>query len=1169
MNICTIIAKNYLAHARTLSASFKEHHPDGECFVLVIDETAGYIDGAQEPFILLRPSQIGLEDWDEMRGAYDVLELSTAVKPWLLRHLLREHDDGTGVAYMDPDIRVLSRMVELEETLQRHSTVLTPHVTEGMPRDGKKPSETDILLAGVYNLGFIGLSRSDPAFALLDWWSERLLTDCHVAPDKGMFVDQRWVDFVPGLVADLDIFRDTAYNVAYWNLPERPLSRALDGRVLANGRPIRFFHFSGYSPDARETLSKHQTRVLITEDEVLRDLCFAYADALEANGFDEVRGFPYDHDILPSGTRLTKLMRTLYRVGIEAEELPETLFTSAGEAEFMAWLNEPVPATPSLTRFLHAVWDQRVDLQRAYPDPGGVDRDGYTGWCAVHGREQIGIPGALLARTPLEADAPVEPTAAGPRDAATVQGGTSILTSGVNVAGYLRSELGIGEVARQLMSALDAAGVPALPVGLHTPGSRQNHGYVAGGHERNPFPINLVCVNADGLPAFAEEAGPAFFEDKYTIGVWWWETSTFPEAYMGAFDHVDEVWVGTRFVADTLSAVAPVPVVHVPVAVDFPHPPAFDAGEIGIRAGFRFLFSYDYNSVLERKNPLGLIDAYKRAFGPDDGAVLVLKSINGSSWPSEHRQVRAAGAGRDDIKIIDFYLDPGDKDRLMASCDCYVSLHRSEGFGLTMAEAMHLGKPVIATGYSGNTDFMTPENSFLVAFDLVAIGENAGPYPSSGQWAQPDLDDAARQMRLVREAPELAVERGTRAAADIRAHHAPAVVGQAVKRRLDRIAARTPPAPRPTEAPRPASAAQERVRRLVARGGSPAAPSRFGKGGAAARKFALRAMKPYSAYQGEVNQALEDAVVERERNIQRLAAEQRAAARHTEERLIETSAALMAELRRQHARLSTQAAMIHTEQKRLTTFAENQSERIIGPERLVAETKALPYMSSDVFTIFESGVAGRVFGYDAFEATGGDDAYRAFEDLFRGSETFIADRQKRYLDIIDTSGPIVDVGCGRGEFLDVLRDAGIEAVGVDADAGMVARCHAKGHTSAVHADGLRYLEGREDASLGLVFCAQVVEHLPPEALQEFLALAAAKLRPGGLLIAETVNPHSVPALKAFWVDITHQHPLFPETMLALCRIAGFERAYVFHPNGSGDVEADRFSTGEYAVVARR
>ncbi|MBA2347137.1 MAG: glycosyltransferase [Solirubrobacterales bacterium] len=899
MNACTIIAKNYLAHARVLAHSFAEHHPDGRFFVLIIDEIDGYVDPSEESFEVVLPSQIGLEAWNEMRGAYDVLELSTAVKPWLLRWLLQEHDDGTGTAYLDPDIRVLSRMSELEETLQHHSAVLTPHVTQGMPRDGMKPSEADILLAGVYNLGFIGLSNSAPAHKLLDWWSERLLTDCHVAPERALFVDQRWVDFVPGLVAELDIFRDPTYNVAYWNLPERPLSRKADGTFTTHDRPLRFYHFSGYGPDARETLSRHQTRVRLVDDPVLSELCFAYADALEAHGYRAVREYPYDHDLLPSGTRLTGLMRSLYRSGVEALELPESLFTSGGEAEFLAWLNEPAPDEPGLSRFLHAVWLRRPDVQRAYPEPGGADRSGFLGWCVVHGREQIGIPFSLLAADPQEQNsAPDEAPAPTP----AVERVAPELPFGANVAGYLRSELGIGEVARQLITALDAVGFPVLPVGLTAPLSRQGHAYATTDADRNPFAVNLICVNADGLPAFAEEAGAAFFDGKYNVGFWWWETDTFPQKDMAAFEHVDEVWVGSSFIADALAEVSPVPVVHVPVALDFAMATPLEPGALGLPDAFTFLFSYDYNSVASRKNPLGALEAYMRAFGPDDGTALVLKSINGQTHPSQHKRVVEMAAERPDVLVLDDYLEQSQKDRLMASCDCYLSLHRSEGFGLTLAEAMFLGKPVIATNYSGNTDFMTAENSYPVDYELRRIGAGAEPYPADGEWAEPDLAHAVSLMREVRADPKAAEARGARAASDIRAQYAPDVAGRAMAARLARIAARVPS----VDTTQPAVIEHRDVTGLIARAGSPGAPSRFGKPGAAVRKAALRAMKPYTSYQHDVNQAL----VERE---SALAQAQQAAARQADERLTTALASVMAELRRQRTTLGRHDAALAAE----------------------------------------------------------------------------------------------------------------------------------------------------------------------------------------------------------------------------------------------------------------
>ena len=910
MNICTIIAKNYLAHARVLAESFSRHHPDGRCFVLVIDETDGYVDPAAEPFTLVRPDEIGLDAFDEMRGAYDVMEFSTAVKPWLLRHMLRHHDDGSGVAYMDPDIQVASRMVELEQLLREHAIVLTPHVLEGMPRDGRKPSEMDILLAGVFNLGFIGLSDRADAHLMLDWWSERLLTDCHVAPERGLFVDQRWVDFVPGLVSDLEIFRDPAYNVAYWNLPERPLERR-EGTVLVCGRPLRFYHFSGYSPSRRTLLSTHQDRVELTADETLWALCDAYGDALVAAGHEQVRELPYEHDLLPSGVRLTRAMRSLYRAGVEAGECPESVFTPAGEVDFLAWLNEPAPDAPGLSRYVHAIWSGRPDLRRAYPDVEDGDVEGYLGWCVVYGREQVAIPDALLpqrllANPPRRAvTAPAQPAAAEVRSPGR--------PFGVNVAGYLRSELGIGEVARQMISALDAAGVPALPVGLLAPDSRQGHAYVASGHDRNPFPVNIVCVNADGLPAFAREAGERFFEDRYTIGVWWWETSEFPERFLDAFELVDEVWVGSRFVAEALTAVSPVPVITVPIPLRFDAPPPLQPGEHGWPDAFTFLFSWDYCSVFARKNPLAAIEAYAAAFGEDDGTALVLKCINRHFDPAGHRRVKEAIAGRRDIVLIDGYLDPGDKDRLMGSCDCYVSLHRSEGLGLTMAEAMFHGKPVIATGYSGNVDFMTSENSYLVGYELVPIGDGAAPYPSDGVWAEPDVAEAGRLMREVFKRPAEAAARGERAARDIRAHFSAEAAGSIMRARLERVAARLEA--RDGAAKEGLEDAIARARRLLRRGARPDRPSRFGKPGGALRRLVLRVMRPYTAYQEQTNRAVDEALAALLADTQE----------RIDARIAESHATLLAQLREQRTRIAELATAL--EHERVARVRPEGSER--------------------------------------------------------------------------------------------------------------------------------------------------------------------------------------------------------------------------------------------------
>ena len=225
-----------------------------------------------------------------------------------------------------------------------------------------------------------------------------------------------------------------------------------------------------------------------------------------------------------------------------------------------------------------------------------------------------------------------------------------------------------------------------------------------------------------------------------------------------AFDFVDEVWTATEFVAAAVRASGRRPVFTVPLPL-----PIVECGtgvrrkDLQLPEGFMFLFMFDFFSVFERKNPIGLIEAFRRAFRPGEGPVLVIKAINGDARLPLLEKLRLAAADRSDVIIIDKYWLAQEKNDLLGLCDCYVSLHRSEGLGLTMAEAMGLEKPVIATGYSGNLHFMTVDNSYLVDYVTQAVPAGCSPYPEGVPWADPDLDHAAECMRRVFDRPDEAV----------------------------------------------------------------------------------------------------------------------------------------------------------------------------------------------------------------------------------------------------------------------------------------------------------------------------------------------------------------------------------------------------------------------------
>ncbi|MEA2220495.1 MAG: hypothetical protein QOJ35_3121, partial [Solirubrobacteraceae bacterium] len=746
-----------------------------------------------------------------------------------------------------------ARLDEMFEAVHEHGLVLSPHSLDPMPRDGKRPNEQDILIAGAYNLGFIGIGSGAFADQLLAWWSERLETDCIVDPMRGFFVDQRWIDLVPGMAESFHLLRDRGFNVAYWNLPARPISRDEHGTWYAGEVPLRLFHFSGFDLSHPHLLSKHQNRTSLADNLELATLCRDYADELLSAGAMEVRDWPYTYATTASGMPLNSVMRNVYRKLVAAGETVESIFEPTQEQAFLDRLNAPAAESAGggagITTYLAALYEEREDLRRAYPDITGADAAGYLGWARVFGRGEV--PSELCPSADDADDRLV--TAPKPARAPIPH-----VPLGVNVAGYLNSELGVGEVARQAIRALDAAGVPVLPVGLSAPRSRQGHAFTHRGISQGGYPVNLICVNADMLPMFAAAVGSPFFDYRHSIGWWWWEVSEFPERWRGSFAHVNELWAGSRFVAEALSAVSPVPVVWIPMPVSVAGVPRAQPDRFGLPEGFSFLFSFDYASVLARKNPLGCVDAFLRAFPEPGEAVLVLKSINAEHHATDHDRVRLAAAGHPHVFLLDEYLDPVDKDRLLASCDCYLSLHRSEGFGISMAEAMFLGKPVVATGYSGNLDFMTPENSYLVDYALTPIGPGADPYPAEAEWAEPDLDHAAALMREVYEDREEAKQRAQRAHADIRRTHSVDVSGRKMVQRLTTIARRAAGGNSGLEAPAALERAERADEALTA--GPGAGASHHGRGGRLARRVALRLMRPHTSHQARIDRDVLDAL---------------------------------------------------------------------------------------------------------------------------------------------------------------------------------------------------------------------------------------------------------------------------------------------------------------------
>jgi predicted O-linked N-acetylglucosamine transferase (SPINDLY family)/glycosyltransferase involved in cell wall biosynthesis len=359
---------------------------------------------------------------------------------------------------------------------------------------------------------------------------------------------------------------------------------------------------------------------------------------------------------------------------------------------------------------------------------------------------------------------------------------------GINIAGYINGEFGIGEGVRANIRAAEAAGIPlAINNFTRSPHRKKDTTYQNFSPD-NPHPVNLIQVNADEVKTFIKDRGSSYFENKYNIGFWAWELPGFPPQWQPAFNHFHEIWTYSNSCAEAISQASPIPVIKIMPSIFLPAP-SLSREELHLpKDKFIFLFVFDFCSRIERKNPLAVIQAFKTAFGEDDRVLLLIKSSNSDKNLKDLELLNFAIDDSANIRHQDGYLSKDEINGLLYSCDCYVSLHRCEGFGLTMAEAMFYGKPVIATGYSSNTEFMNVGNSFLVKYKLVPIEEDCGPYKKGNVWAEPDVGHAADLMGYVFNNYQESQKIGVVAAAEIQTLLNPQVTGSKIRKRLEYIA---------------------------------------------------------------------------------------------------------------------------------------------------------------------------------------------------------------------------------------------------------------------------------------------------------------------------------------------------------------------------------------------
>lgn len=355
---------------------------------------------------------------------------------------------------------------------------------------------------------------------------------------------------------------------------------------------------------------------------------------------------------------------------------------------------------------------------------------------------------------------------------------------GVNYFADFNAVTGIGEAVRGNVSALSLQGVNVKKI--HIPLSENQYPFLNDFDSTPEYDINIFHHNPGfQFKKILKKYPPTFFKNKYNIAYWAWETDIFPKRFHAYLDLIDEIWVPSTFVKKSIAKVTDKPICVIPHQIEIENDDSICFNALNLpEDSFVFLNVFDYGSTIARKNTLELIETFKQSFNETENVWLVLKALPNSSFSRDMYLVHTAISNHQRIILIEDILKQNELMALKKRCQVYISMHCAEGFGINLAQAMLLGKPVIATGYSGNMDFMNHENSFPIPFKLSKIKSSSKTFSPKTIWAYPDMLEAGKIMRWVVENYESASKIAAKGKKFIQENLSPNKIGSLMTERL-------------------------------------------------------------------------------------------------------------------------------------------------------------------------------------------------------------------------------------------------------------------------------------------------------------------------------------------------------------------------------------------------
>lgn len=729
--VFTIVSNNYIAYAKTLMQSLELFNDNWDRYVVLVDDINN-LNMSGNNFKVIPLDYLNIPDLENFLLRYDILEVNTAVKPWAFSRLFSIGYDK--VIYFDPDIEVYRRLTDIEASLDGNLMVITPHLLDSV-KSGDDFDDLKIINAGSYNLGFLALSKHKDLDKFLTWWKSKLEFFCINNQKEGYFVDQKWMELSPSLFDGVIISKNRGYNVAYWNLPERA------------GEYISFFHFSGLDINDNKYLSRHRKRLLIANcGESIVYLVKSYRNKILANGYESTKGIKYQYQIessinTHSGVYLNDIRIDGKYAWIDKSMKIFILPSSETITLHLLYISQYYISSPKISIYINSklvieevlftknftikvpVIKNTISELKIESDSSFIPSEHLQNndnriisigiWKITSDRETL-----INFETPIS--------------------NTTQLESGFNLIGNAKSETGVGQVLRSIAKSIDDTGIKYSIIDWSNKLSKNIDDSMSYRiSDKKIYDTNIFFIN--GCHRLTNIFDKSLFKDSYNIGYWCWETENVPDSWYDNEDILDEIWTLSTFCHRAISKKSNVPVIVVTPQVQFKVNNAFDKRKYKIDdSKFKFLFIYDTFSYKERKNPYAVIESFLLAKKDSrfNNAVLIVKTNSDEL----NRYIS------DDIIVINEVMSRQDIYELHNVSDCFVSLHRSEGLGFNIIESAHLGKEIIATGWSGNVEFLTGDNINLVDYKLIKIGNDYGPYHKDDIWAEPNIEHAAEIM---------------------------------------------------------------------------------------------------------------------------------------------------------------------------------------------------------------------------------------------------------------------------------------------------------------------------------------------------------------------------------------------------------------------------------------